>query len=245
MGRLLRGLNAAICVGHDIRANLQEYLPAVERERLVVIPNGIDTERFAEAEADAAEGLREQIGVGPDVTMIGFLGRFMEQKGFRPLLDAIERLARDGSPRQFHLVAVGSGDFEREYRNEIARRGLDRFVTMLGFVMDIRPILRQLDLLAVPSLWEASPLLPMEAMVAGIPVLGTDCIGLREVLQDTPSRMIRAGNVEALYRGLRDSLAQPWTARARAFAPIARLRFDNRPSAKLLLQLFDELTTRD
>jgi glycosyltransferase involved in cell wall biosynthesis len=107
--------------------------------------------------------------------------------------------------------------------------------------MDVQPLLRQLDLLAVPSLWEASPLLPMEAMVAGVPVLGTDCIGLREVLRDTPSRMVRAGSVDQLYRGLRAALEEPRTEAARAFAGAARVRFDNRLSAQLLIELFSDL----
>jgi glycosyltransferase involved in cell wall biosynthesis len=243
MGRLLRRLDAIVCVGHDIRANLQDYLPALRRDRLVVIPNGIDTDRFAD-DSPVSDDLRRQLGLAPGVTIVGFLGRFMVQKGFLPLLGAFERLVREGPPRPFHLVAVGSGDFEREYRAEVERRGLGGHVSMLGFVMDARPLLRQLDLLAVPSLWEASPLLPMEAMSAGVPVLGTDCIGLREVLRDTPSRVVRAGDVDQLYRGLRDSLAQPRTEAARAFAPAARVRFDNRLSARLLGELFGELAAR-
>jgi glycosyltransferase involved in cell wall biosynthesis len=243
MGRLLRRLDAIVCVGHDIRANLQQFLPALRRDRLVVIPNGIDTDRFSD-DSPVSGDLRRQLGLAADVTVVGFLGRFMVQKGFLPLLGALERLVREGPPRPFRLVAVGSGDFEREYRAEVERRGLGEHVSMLGFVMDVRPLLRQLDLLAVPSLWEASPLLPMEAMSAGVPVLGTDCIGLREVLRDTPSRVVRAGDVDQLYRGLRDALARPRTEAARAFAPAARVRFDNRPSARLLGDLFGELATR-
>jgi glycosyltransferase involved in cell wall biosynthesis len=243
MGRLLRRLDAIVCVGHDIRANLLEYLPSLRRERLVVIPNGIDTDHFG-VDGPVSDELRQRLGLSPEVALVGFLGRFMVQKGFLPLLGALERLLREGPPRPFHVVAVGSGDFEREYRAEIERRGLGDYVSMLGFVMDVRPLLRQLDLLAVPSLWEASPLLPMEAMAAGVPVLGTDCIGLREVLRDTPSRVVRAGDVEQLYRGLRDALAEPRTEAARAFAPAARVRFDNRPSARLLVELFGELVAR-
>jgi glycosyltransferase involved in cell wall biosynthesis len=242
MGRLLQGLDSIVCVGQDIRANLQHYLPALRHDRLVVIPNGIHTRHFAVSDPQS-DDLRQRIGAGSDVTLIGFLGRFMEQKGFLPLLCALERLLREGPPRPFHVVAVGSGDFEREYRAEIHRRGLSKHVTMLGFVMDVRPILQQLDLLAVPSLWEASPLLPMEAMSAGIPVLGTDCIGLREVLRDSPSIMVRAGCVDALTRGLHDALSNPRTELARSYAKTARDRFDNRPSAKLLLHLFDELAS--
>ena len=242
MGRLLRRLDAAVCVGHDIRANLREYLPALQRQRLVIIPNGIDTERFS-GEGPAPDDLRQLLNLEPGTTLFGFLGRFMVQKGFLPLLGALERLVREGSPRRFHLVAVGSGDFEREYRGEIERRGLRDHVSMLGFVMDVRPVLRQLDLLVVPSLWEASPLLPMEAMAAGVPVLGTDCIGLREVLHDTPSRIVPAGDEARLHHGLRDSLEKPRMESAKAFAGLARVRFDNRPSARRLVELFDELSS--
>jgi glycosyltransferase involved in cell wall biosynthesis len=242
MARLLRGLDTIVCPGQDVRANLLDYLPGLDGNRLSVIPNGIDVERFAPSYT-WKDDLRDRLGLEPDVALVGFLGRFMEQKGFLPLLGALQRLLREGPPRPFHLLAVGSGDFEREYRAEVKRRGLLDHVSMTGFVMDIRPLLRQLDLLAVPSLWEASPLLPMEAMTAGVPVLGTDCIGLREVLRDTPSRVVRAGDEAALYRGLHEALANPWTESAREFAPTARARFDNRPSARMLVDLFARLAT--
>jgi glycosyltransferase involved in cell wall biosynthesis len=240
MARLLRRLNVIVCPGQDVRTNLLDYLPSLDHDRLVVIPNGIDVERFAPSYT-WNDDLRDRLGLEPGVALLGFLGRFMEQKGFLPLLGALQRLLHEGPPRPFHLLAVGSGDFEREYRAEVKRRGLLDHVSMTGFVMDIRPLLRQLDILTVPSLWEASPLLPMEAMSAGVPVLGTDCIGLREVLRDTPSRVVRAGNEEDLCRGLREALANPWSESARDFAPIARARFDNRPSARALVELFGKL----
>jgi glycosyltransferase involved in cell wall biosynthesis len=120
-------------------------------------------------------------------------------------------------------------------------RGLDRIVTLLDFVPDVRRVLRQLDLVVVPSLWEASSLVSMEAMAAGVPVLGSDCIGLREVLRDTPSRMVAANNATALAAGLRAALDEPWTEAARAFAPLARVRFDNIHSVRRLTAVLDEL----
>jgi glycosyltransferase involved in cell wall biosynthesis len=241
MGRVLRGLDAAVCVSQDIRANLVEALPALAGRRLEMIANGIDLTRF-EDETAGGDALRRRLGLVPDVALFGFLGRFMEQKGFVPLLRATAALLRRKPARPFHLVAVGSGDFEREYRAEATRLGLDGHVTFLDFVFDVRPVLQELDLLVVPSLWEASSLLSMEAMALGTPVLGTDCIGLREVLRDTPARSVAAGDVEALAGGMAAALADPWDAEARAFAGEARERFDNRRSARRLLELFDELT---
>jgi glycosyltransferase involved in cell wall biosynthesis len=106
----------------------------------------------------------------------------------------------------------------------------------------VQPVLGQFDLLVMPSLWEAMPLLPMEALAAGVPVLGSDCIGLREVLHGTPSRMVRAGDVAALADGLRDALADPWAEAARAYAPAACRRFDNARSARTLVDLFDQVS---
>jgi glycosyltransferase involved in cell wall biosynthesis len=88
---------------------------------------------------------------------------------------------------------------------------------------------------------EACGLLAMEAMCAGVPVLGSDCIGLREVLADTPSVMVPAADPKALAEALKAAIDTPCTQAARAFAPEARRRFDVRPRAGKLLALFDEL----
>jgi glycosyltransferase involved in cell wall biosynthesis len=245
MSWLLGRVTTFILPGRDVKANLLEYLPALGRGRcrLEVVPNGIDTFHYSRGHL-ATASLRQELGLAPDVRLFGFLGRFMEQKGLLPLLAAFERLVTDPPPTRFHLVAVGSGDFSRQYRAEVEKRGLTPFVTMREAVNDVQPILAQLDLLVMPSLWEALPLLPMEAMAAGVPVLGSDCIGLREVLRGTPSRMVPVGDVEALARGLREALIAPWDVAARAFAPIACERFDNARSAHRLVELFRSHSTR-
>jgi glycosyltransferase involved in cell wall biosynthesis len=241
MAWLLGRVSTFILPGNDVRSNLLEYLPALDRGRcrLEVVPNGIDALHYA-ARQHRGPDLRHELGLGPETRLCGFLGRFMEQKGFLPLLEALQRLMAAGPPAPLHLVAFGSGDFSKQYRAEIARRGLAEVVTMRETVNDVQPVLAQLDLLFMPSLWEALPLLPMEAMVAGVPVLGSDCIGLREVLSGTPSRMVRAGDVQALARGLHEALEAPWDDEARAFAPLACDRFDNARSAARLVELFDD-----
>jgi glycosyltransferase involved in cell wall biosynthesis len=242
LGRLLRRLDVLIACGADVRANLLDYLPNMENAgcRVITIRNGVDTRRCVAYSAHPTENLRVRLGIGGDVRLLGFLGRFMEQKGFLPLLDALQRLLAKGTTRAFRLVAVGSGDFEREYRAEVARRGLDRVVTFLGLVPDAGPILRQLHVLLMPSLWEACPLLPMEAMAAGVPVLGSDCIGLREVLQDTPAEVAPAGDAEAWCHALERVIASPPTSAARAFAEVARRRFDVAHAAEQLSRVFEQ-----
>ena len=245
LGRVLRRLTAIVSVGGDVQTNLLEYFPFLERAapRCVTIPNGIDVGKYAVSEGEATDELRQRLGLCSATMLFGFLGRFMEQKGFLVLLEALQQLAAE-APAAFHLVAVGSGDYRREYQKEIQQRGLDSVVSVLDFTPNILPILQQLDLLVIPSLWEASPLQPMEALAAGVPVLGTDCLGLREVLHNTPARVIRAGDSAALAAGLREALQAPWTAEAREFTAEACQRFDNERSARRLLELYDSFCVK-
>ena len=242
LGRVMRRPDAVVVVSEDARANLVQFFPTLARrpDRLVTIPNGIRVRRPADFPRD--DSLRRRIGARPDAAVIGFLGRFMPEKGFVVLLEAAQRLAADPAAPPFHVAAFGSGDYRIEYGREVERRGLSGRVTLLDFVPDVSPVLRQLDLVVVPSLWEASSLVSMEAMAAGVPVLGSDCPGLREVLRGTPSRTIRAGDADALRHALHLALTRPWTEAARAFAPEARARFDNAPSARRLLNLFERLS---
>jgi glycosyltransferase involved in cell wall biosynthesis len=243
LARALAQTDAIITVSADARANVFEHFPALRNraESVLTVPNGIPIDRDATPFEEPGNDLRDRLGLEAQPFLIGFLGRFMPEKGFPVLLEAVGRLVREETVRPFHLVGFGSGDFRREYQKTIQRRCLEKFITLLDFVPDVWPVLRQLDLVVMPSLWEAWPLLPMEAMVAGVPVLGSDCIGLREVLRDTPSRTVAANDPAALADGLRAALDEPWTEAARAFVPQARLRFDNAHAVRCLTSLFDAL----
>ncbi|HWG45953.1 MAG TPA: glycosyltransferase family 4 protein [Gemmataceae bacterium] len=246
LARALAQADTILTVSDDAQANLLEHFPALcsRTDRLLTVPNGIHAQHYAAPEGYVTETLRERLGLDAQPFLMGFLGRFMPEKGFPILLEAVERLARQETVRPFHLVAFGSSDYRREYQNTILRRGLEKFISLLDFVADVQPVLRQLDLVVVPSLWEASSLVSMEAMAAGVPVLGSDCIGLREVLRGTPSRIVTANDPAALTAGLRAALDEPWTRAARDFAPKAQARFDNGHSVRRLTALFDSLAAR-
>jgi glycosyltransferase involved in cell wall biosynthesis len=149
-------------------------------------------------------------------------------------------VAADPRAGRFHLLAVGSGDFVREYKAEVERRDeLRGRVTFREHLPDVAPILRELDLLVIPSLWEACPILPMEALASGIPVLGSDCIGLREVLRDTPARTVPANDPAALAEALGRAIDCPWKEDATGGIFAARRRFDVRQRALDLLKVLD------
>jgi len=224
-------------VSKDTAQNVLEHVPRLRKfnGKMTVIPNGIDVTRFYHAQR---RDLRKELGLERDVFLIGFLGRFMPQKGFRYLVDAMQILTDDPELTQRPvLIAFGGGGFVREEGRRIKEKGLDGSVRMLPFTKDPASTLKGLNLVVMPSLWEASPLLAMEAMVAGVPVVGTNCIGLREVLEGTPCVTVLAGDSRALADALRHEINNPSVAKAEAFAEAACRRFDSKTQAKGLESL--------
>ena len=225
-------------VSFDAAQNLREFLPGIRRARVVTVPSGIEVSRFLGA---VRRDLRHELGLPSEAFLVGFLGRFMSPKGFRYLIDAIGQLVVDPTFRRpVVVVAVGSGGFVREDRALIRERGLQESFKFLPFVDDVGSTLRGIDVLAVPSVWEACGLVAMEAMVSGTPVIGTDCIGLREVLSDTPSTVVPARNGSLLANALRLHAEDPsFKVKAKAFEKEAAARFTVKRTSSGVAQLYE------
>lgn len=246
------GLNRADMiqsVGHDAQANLLEYLPwfASRAEKLTVIQNGIPTDTV-QATSGADPSLKRELGVPEDKFLFGFLGRFVPQKGFEHLINAVEELDRSKEYKdRFRVVAVNDGSFIREYKDEIVRRGLQRYFVFYGFAPNVFRILRELDALVMPSLWEAFSLVAMEAFVSGCPLIASDCTGLREISVGTPAIPIKAGDSHSAAEAMRDIMDNydSYKIRALSYSAEARKKYDVRHTARALDGLLQRLGTPD
>ncbi len=233
-----------VTVTSDARQNHLDLFPPLRmvKRKVLSIVNGINTDLFRSDQPAADDPLRRTLGLDCNVFLGGFLGRFMEQKGFLVLVDAIEHLLKNDLPRPFHLVAVESGDFIREYQAILRTRPhVENCITFMPRQPNVADVLRQLDALVMPSLWEACGILAMEAMAVGVPVIGSNCPGLREVLEDTPSRTVPPNDPAALAHSLRQAMTAPRKQEAIAYAAEARERFDARHTADGLHKLFEKL----
>ena len=159
----------------------------------------------------------------------------MAQKGFNYLVDAIEIIVRDKSTDRDPLVLTFDwGGFVREEYKDIEDRGLKKYFHMMQFTDDMPGVIKAVDMVAMPSLWESSGLLGMEALVAGVPIVGSSCIGLREVLSDSPAVLVLPMHSEALSRAIVDEMNEPRKKEFEQYSSIARKRFClQRPSMEL------------
>ncbi len=244
MSRLFRRMTAIHTVSEDARLNLLSFFPAIHSSQVRGILHGVDTHYFRDSIPSA---LRQKLGLGNDVPLIGFFGRFMGQKGFRLLVDAMESIVKDNLlPVAPHVTTFGWNGYIREDYEYLHRKGLGDYFHQHEQTSEVGSMLKAVDLVVMPSRWEACGLLAMEALAAGVPIVGSDCIGLREVLAGSPARSFRTGDHEAL----RDAMLMELSAldgRKQAFTEYqsqAVNRFHIDRPARELAALYNDLTVR-
>ncbi|MEM9421823.1 MAG: glycosyltransferase family 4 protein [Pseudomonadota bacterium] len=128
-----------------------------------------------------------------------FIGRFSEQKGVPLLIDAA-RLLKERRP-DVPLEMVGGGELLEAVRAKVDEGGLEGDVSFLGYLSsdDVQKTLSRARALVVPSFAEGLPVVIMEAMAAGRPVISTAINGIPELVEDEVNgRLVVAGDVEAL-----------------------------------------------
>ena len=221
-------------VSYDARDNMFAYIPLLKKisKNNIVIPNGIDIHSFM---VPGKREFHKELDLPNNTFLIGFMGRFMAQKGFKYLIEAMEILLKKNDLKKQPIVlSFGWGGFIREEQIIIRQKGLEKYFIFLPFTADISSSLKGLDVLAIPSLWEACPLLPMEGMTAGTTVIGTNCVGLREVLKDTTAIIVPAKDSMSLSDALIHEMYNPSKEKAGNFVNIASKRFDVKKQAEKL-----------
>ena len=243
-----RRASCIIPVSCDCEANYLESFPAWKKGPVQVKPicNGIDVASLEHSrtqfEVDRQPNLREQFGIGNDIILGGFFGRFMPEKGFDIVLKALALLVKRGYRDRFHIVVTtdNCGYLNETLQDTAADSNVAGMVHFLPAVPHIAPILLQIDVLLTPSRGEACPLLPMESLVLGTPVIGSDCLGLREVLRGTPAVVVPKDNAEALADAIVSFVENPQPAKdaAKNYSADAGKRFDVNLATEQLLELY-------
>ena len=151
--------------------------------RMIVIPNGFDTEEFSPSHADRG-GFRESLGLPDETVLIGMLARYHPQKDHRTLIDAAALLPRDRPDVHFVLCGDGADAGNRDLRALLEARAVAERFHLLGRRDDVPRILASLDLVTSSSSGEAFPLVIGEAMASGTPVACTDVGDSRLIVGD-------------------------------------------------------------
>lgn len=193
--RLARWCDAAVGVSRAVTAELARF---ARPERVSYVPNGVCTDRFMPGPGAAAA--RAALGL-PERPTLGFVGRLTPMKGLTTLLEAAAALAGEFD---LQLVLVGDGESRPTLEAAAARAPLAGRVHFLGHRADTQSVYRAMDAFVLPSLQEAFPMVVLEAMACGVPVVATDVGDVSQLLGAGEfGTVVTPGSLESLREALR------------------------------------------
>lgn len=245
LGWVLSQVTVLYGVSADILQHLYEEFPRLRTNgpQPLVILNGVEPGMF-DLLPDQPLNLRAQLGIADRTFLFGFFGRFMPQKGFDLLIEAVERIRTEQPETDVAVVAVGSGDYIREYQAKIRNKRLEPYFHFLPFQPLVHHLYPQVNVVVMPSRWEASGLLAMEALCTGVPLIASDCIGLRETVKDTPAFITISEDQNDLVACMLSTIKDSKLISFQDFRTEARKRYDVASSAQKLVQFIQSMPER-
>jgi glycosyltransferase involved in cell wall biosynthesis len=198
-GIVLTRFDAVVAVSDPIQRKLRRR--GVRRDRVEMIPNGINCAAFARRSGDARDQRRPRRGL-----VFGTAARLSPEKGFNHLVDAAAAVLAAHPEARFHVAGDGPESealLAQVHQLEIA----SRFI-FLGAVSDMAGFYADIDVFVLPSLTEGMPMALMEAMSAGKPVVATS-VGSVPVLvsHGHSGLLVPPGDAAALADALRAIIA--------------------------------------
>jgi glycosyltransferase involved in cell wall biosynthesis len=176
---VLPTFDKVVAVSHQTRASILQC--GVPEHKVAVIHNGIVAEHYRRE--DYAPGfIRGQFDIPADASVVGYVGRLSPEKGQADLLDAAASLIPHRS--KLWLVFVGDGPDQEKLQRQAESLGIASRVIFTGHLHDVRPVFRDLDILALTSHTEGLPNVVLEALCMEVPVVANDVGGVREIVQD-------------------------------------------------------------
>lgn len=165
------------------------------------------------------------------------VGRFSPQhKGFDLLIQAFALFAKNN--KEWTLDIVGEGEEEKSFRNLITRLHLDERISIHPFTNDIQKYYSEAQVYILSSRWEGMPLVLMEAMSHGLPIISSDLPVCKEIMGDF-AIYFKNGNINDLARSLKDATEIDWEKKSKEALTIAK-RFDITTISNQWRKLIDE-----
>lgn len=164
-------------VSEHTSQNLIKY-EKISKKKIITIPNGIDGKKFNISIDKKAK--RNELGIKNHGPIIGLGVRLTEQKGITYLIQAMTKIVK--KIPDITLIIAGEGPLEESLKNETLKLGVNKNVFFVGPRLDMPELLKIFDLYVLPSLSEGLPMVLLEAMALGCPIIATRVGGVPKVI---------------------------------------------------------------
>ena len=228
--RALKNTKTVLALSQSL-AEETSRLTDIPREKIQVVPNGVNLEKFPFAEPQERENL------------LLFVGSLIERKGGQHLIDAMPQVLRQFPGYQ--LVMIGEGPLKETWQAQISRLGLQDQVKLIGTQSqaEIADWMRRARLFVLPSLEEGQGVVIVEALASGLPCLGTNVGGIPDVVTPQVGRLVAPGNSSELAQAIYDILKDQagWEAMCFAARQRAEAHYDWDRIAVRLIEIYHQV----
>jgi len=196
MNRMLTGITDGFIAVAKHHAEFLVEFEKFPEQKVFMIPNGIDTQRFRACE-DARAKWRNDVGIPQESPTLGIVAALRPEKNHELFLECAARTLKEVPDA--HFVIAGDGPGRGDLEALAAEKSIEEQVHFLGSVSDIPGVLSMLDVFALTSHNEASPVSILEALSCNRPVVATDVGSIKEsVLEGTTGYLCEAGNADSI-----------------------------------------------
>jgi glycosyltransferase involved in cell wall biosynthesis len=239
VGRLNRMLtpitDSFIAVAESHGAFLAKNL-GIDHNRVAVIPNGVDTARFAPF--NDAPAVRRELGIGPTDPVVGIVAALRPEKNHELFLDMASRVASQLPAAKF--IILGDGPRRQSLVERSNELGLHDRVLFLGSRDDVPRLLATFDVFALTSHIEANPVSILEAMSTGKPVVATNVGSIHEaVVEGRTGHLVTPGDAYPLSDRVLRLLNDP--LRAQSMGAAGRESVLSKWSIETMVQGYERL----
>jgi glycosyltransferase involved in cell wall biosynthesis len=192
---ILRRFHRVVAVSEDIETELLRN--RISRNKISLIFNGIDTSKFG----DGSGNIRREFNIDDSTKVIGTVARFTAEKGMPYLLEAAKELLNSFPDIVFMIV--GDGPLKNDLAKKSIDLGISERVVFTGMRDDMPEVYSAMDIFVLPSLKEGLPMVLLEAMSAGKPVVATSVGAVTRVIENgKEGLLVSPGDANELKRAI-------------------------------------------
>jgi sugar transferase (PEP-CTERM/EpsH1 system associated) len=175
---LSRFVFKVVGVSDQTAHNMNKYVK-IPPSKITTIVNGIDGAKYHNK--FAADEKKAELGIDPQAPVIGMIGRLVKEKGLEYLILALKTIVR--SYPSIRLLIVGQGILQNHLKELVIQNGLQDNVLFTGGRLDTPQLYKVFDLFVLPSISEGLPMVLLEAMASGCPIIATEVGGIPSLIR--------------------------------------------------------------
>ncbi len=232
---LAKGTTKLLAISNAQRNDLVDKYRIAPDHKVSVVPLGLALERFRALQPKQQGSLRQELGLSDKAQLIGTVGRLVPIKRFDLLIEAFKELSQRNADA--HLVIVGDGE-EKPALEALAQD--NPRIHFTGLRRDLENIYPQLDVFALTSDNEGTPVAVIEALTSGLKVVATDVGGVQDIMDPGMGEIVPPGQVGQISQALERQLSGQ-----EALADLLRdqiyQRFSHQRLISDITQIYDQL----